>query len=297
MSSRRKTARAKAPNDPGRRRGRQYHVGLSPGEVADTILLVGDPARARRIAARLESPGPETCHREYVTITGRRRGRPLSVMATGIGCDNTEIAVVELCRIVERPTFLRVGTCGALRPGVDVGDLCVSTGALRLESTSLAYVDPGYPALAQHEVLLAVLVAARAWGSEGRGRRWHAGITATAPGFYGAQGRDDDPRFPSRVPGRVDELRRQGVLNLEMEMSTLFTLATLGGARAGGLCVAYANRAEGRFATEAQQPAFQESAIEVALRATDVLAAMDAARGRAAFWAPQELLAAARGGA
>ncbi|MBM3984771.1 MAG: hypothetical protein FJ296_03630, partial [Planctomycetes bacterium] len=150
MSSRRPTARAKSPNNPGRRAGRQYHIGLAPGEVAPVILLVGDPARARRIAARLERPGPEACHREFVSITGRRRGRPLTVMATGIGCDNTEIAVVELCRIVERPTFLRVGTCGALRPGVDVGNLCLSTGALRLESTSLAYVDPGYPALAHH---------------------------------------------------------------------------------------------------------------------------------------------------
>ncbi len=295
MSSRRQPVRAKSPNDPGRRTGRQYHIGLAPGEVAPTILLVGDPARARRIAARLEGPGPEACHREYVSISGRRHGRPLSVMATGIGCDNTEIAVVELCRIVERPTFLRVGTCGALQPRVDVGHLCLSTGALRLESTSLAYVEPGYPALAHHEVLLATLVAAQAWAAGGRGRRWHAGITATAPGFYGAQGRDDDPRFPSRFPGRVDRLRRQGVLNMEMEMSTLFTLASLGGARAGGLCVVYANRAEGRFATEAQQPAFQEAAIEVALRATDVLAAMDEARGRGAFWAPAELLAAAWG--
>jgi uridine phosphorylase len=295
MSSRRQTVRAKRANDPGRRAGRQYHIGLAPGEVAPVILLVGDPARARRIAARLESPGPEACHREFVTITGRRRGRPLSVMATGIGCDNTEIAVVELCRLVERPTFLRVGTCGALRPGVDVGHLCLSTGALRLESTSLAYVDPGYPALAHHEVLLATLAAARAWAAGGRGRRWHAGITATAPGFYGAQGRDDDPRFPSRFPRRVEQLRRQGVLNMEMEMSTLLTLASLGGARAGGLCAVYANRAQGRFATEAQQPAFQDAAIDVALRATDVLAAMDAARGRAEHWAPEELLAAAGG--
>ncbi len=263
---------------------RQYHIGLAPGEVASTILLCGDPDRARRIAERFDDPQPEVAHREYVTITGSRNGRPLSVMATGIGCDNTEIAIAELCRIVESPSFLRIGTCGGIAPETDIGDLCISTGSLRLENTSLAFVEEGYPAVAHHEWIVSLISAARA-----SGQRFHVGVTATAPGFYGAQGRMDDERFPSRFPNRVDDLRRQGVVNMEMESSTLFTMASLAKARAGTVCVVYANRERNLFATEAQRGPLQERAIEVGLAAVDVYESMDADRGDDGHWVPSGL--------
>lgn len=263
---------------------RQYHIGLAPGDVAPTILLCGDPDRARRIAERFDDARAEIAHREYVTITGTRAGRPISVMATGIGCDNTEIAVAELCRVVDSPALLRIGTCGGIAPATDIGDLCVSTGALRLESTSLAFVDEGYPAVAHHEWVVALIAAARA-----SGQRFHVGVTATAPGFYGAQGRTDDERFPSRFPDRVEQLRRQGVVNMEMESSTLFTMAALAGVRAGTVCVVYANRERNLFATEAQRGPLQERAIDVGLAAVDVFWAMDDDRGDDGHWIPAAL--------
>ncbi len=77
--------------------GRQYHIGLAPGEVAQFIMLVGDPARATRVADMMDEVTLERRHREYVTYTGVHEGLDLSVMATGMGPDNTEIAIVELC--------------------------------------------------------------------------------------------------------------------------------------------------------------------------------------------------------
>ncbi|RKY21097.1 MAG: uridine phosphorylase [Planctomycetota bacterium] len=258
--------------------GRQYHIGVAPGEVASQVMLVGDPDRARRVSEHMDEVRVQRACREYVTFTGTRAGRELTVMGTGIGCDNTEIAVLELLECRRDITFVRVGSCGALRAGVGIGELVVSTGALRLESTSLAFVEEGYPAVAHHEVVLALLSAARQQGAT-----HHAGITAAASGFYGWQARKGlavEPRFPD-LPER---LARQGVVNMEMETSTLFTLASAAGVRAGAVCTVFANRPENRFIEPDEKHAAEGRAIDVGLGALDQLAAMDAARGEAPFF-------------
>ena len=112
---------------------RQYHIGLGPGELAEYILLPGDPDRTSRIASRFESIELEHRHREFASATGRFRGRRVSVVSTGIGTDNVEIVVAEILAITERPTFVRVGSCGALQPEIGLGDLVISSGAVRLE--------------------------------------------------------------------------------------------------------------------------------------------------------------------
>lgn len=260
--------------------GREYHVGVRKGDVAPTILLVGDPARAARVAARFDEVrrGPIE-NREYVTITGAYRGRPVTVCATGMGCDNTEIAVVELLNCVGRADFLRIGSCGALRPETRVGDLIVSTGALRLEATTLGFVRPEYPAVAHHEMTLALLSSAARLGV-----RHRAGLTATTAGFYGWQAREGGP-FAPRDPGLDRELGRLGVENFEMEASALFVLASLRGLRAGCVCATFANRPKGVFIADAAKAAAEERAIDVGLGALDVLAEMDARRGRRAYFA------------
>lgn len=253
--------------------GRQYHIGLAPGEVAQQVMLVGDPDRARRVAGHMDAVRVERVSREYVGFTGTRKGREFTVLGTGIGCDNTEIALLELLECRRGIDVLRVGSCGALRPGVEIGDLVVSTGALRLESTSLAFVEEGYPAVAHHEMVLAVLSACAQLGAP-----HHAGITACASGFYGWQGRKGlavEPRFPD-LPER---LARQGVVNMEMETSTLFTLATAAGIRAGAVCTVFANRPDNLFIDKPGKLAAEERAIAVGLCALDQLHAMDKARG------------------
>jgi uridine phosphorylase len=212
-------------------------------------------------------------HREFATWTGSWKGLEVTVMATGMGADNTEIALVELLACVEGPDLIRVGSCGALPGEIALGDLVISTGALRLESTTLGFVEEGYPAVAHHEVTLALISAATRAGAP-----FHAGITATAAGFYGWQARQV-PGFPPRFPDLPDRLARMGVKNLEMEASALFTLASLRGLRAGAVCAAYANRQTNEFLDSKGRRAADARTIAVALGALRVLAEMDAARG------------------
>lgn len=263
--------------------GRQYHIGLAPGEVAPTILLCGDPARARVVAGMFDRVRVERAHREYLTFTGTWRGLPCSVMATGMGPDNTEIAIVELSQVVPRGlTLIRIGSCGALQRHIGIGECVISLGAVRLENTSLAYVVEGYPAVADPEVLLALLDSA----AEAKVRA-HLGITATAPGFYGAQGRRI-PGFPPRFPSIPDDLARMGVSNLEMETSALFTLSTLRGLRAGTVCAVFANRPANKFIPPSKKQAAEIACIRVGLGAVAALARMDAekARARERVWRP-----------
>ncbi len=119
--------------------GKVYHLGLAPADVAEQIVLVGDPARAHKVAARFDEVTIERVNREYVTLTGRYRGLPVTVVGTGIGTDNVEIALVELHALhaidlesgTERAdapalTLIRVGTSGGVAPTVAPGTLCIA---------------------------------------------------------------------------------------------------------------------------------------------------------------------------
>lgn len=260
--------------------GRMYHIGLKPGELAPSILFLGDPDRAERVAARFDAVALSRKNREFTTFTGTFRGLPVSAMGTGIGADNTEIAVIEACQIVEDPVILRVGSCGALQPGIEVGHLVVSSAAVRLEATSTHFVPAGYPAFAHHEAVLALLLGAKATGTP-----FHLGVTVTAPGFYGAQGREV-PGFPVLDPGLPDRMARLGAANFEMEASALLTLASLRGFRAGAVCAVYANRPHDRFIPPEMKEKAEADAVEAGLRAPEGLARMDAERGQAPLLLP-----------
>jgi uridine phosphorylase len=249
-----------------------YHLGVSTGDVHPYVLLLGDPDRARRVRSVLESVDCEREKREFYTVSGRYRSLPVTVVGTGIGCDNTEIAVIELSQVAGALTFIRAGTCGALQKHIELGDLIVTSGAMRLENTSLAYVDPGYPAVAHHAVVAALIQAAKSAKAA-----CHVGITATAPGFFGAQGRSV-PGFPALDPLRPDRLARQGVLNFEMEASTLLTLASLRGFRAGVVCTAFASRPRDKFILEGDRKPAEDRCVQVALEALRHLSADDAKR-------------------
>ena len=248
---------------------RQYHIGLGPGDLAEYILLPGDPDRTQRIATRLENIEGEWRHREFASVTGTYRGERVSVVSTGIGTDNVEIVVAEILAITERPTFIRVGSCGALQPEIAVGDLIISSGSVRLEATTGFFVHEGYPAVADYEAIAALVEAAAKLG-----HRAHVGITATAPGFYGAQGRPI-PRLPIRYPDLAEEMARQRVLNFEMEASALLVLAGLAGCRAGVVCAVYAHRPTGDFATGEARSRAEAACVETGLEGLWNLAAME----------------------
>ncbi len=262
---------------------RQYHIDLAPGEVADYILLPGDPDRTDRIAELLEEVEVHRQHREFNSVTGTHKGLRLSVVATGIGTDNVEIVIAEILALAERPpTFIRIGSCGTLREDIGLGELIVTTGAVRLESTTSYYVDDGYPAVADYSAVAALLEAAHRVGLPA-----HIGVTATAPGFYGPQGRPI-PQLPIRYPDLAQQMARQGVVNFEMEASALLTLSALAGCRAGVVCTVFAQRTTGEFVMGGQKSRAEAGLIDTGLEALHVLAEMDAQRDRSGekHWRP-----------
>ena len=136
--------------------GRAYHLGLRPEQLAPHVFLVGDPARAYRVAARFDRVLHEVKHREFVTLTGTQRGLPVTALGSGIGPDNVEIALVEAWALAtldlatreRRPagpgaarplSVIRVGTSGGMREDVAVGTLVISSYAIGLDSTGLFY--------------------------------------------------------------------------------------------------------------------------------------------------------------
>jgi len=258
--------------------GRQYHIGAAPGEVARYLLLVGDPERAELAASRLRNVRFTSARRDFHLYTGDHDGLELSVMCVGMGPGCMEIAVVELCQIVERPTLIRAGSAGAIQSDIALGDLVITQGALRMESASLGYVDVGFPAFAHAEAQIALVRAA-----DELGLPYHVGVTATAPGFFGAQGRVV-PGFAPRHADLIAQLARQGVKNMEMETSCLLTLAALRGLRAGAVCATFANRQHDTLVDEPQRHKAQRDVIETALAALHHLARMEHETAKHPHW-------------
>ncbi len=134
---------------------RQYHIDAAAGDIAEYILLPGDQDRTSKVTALFDSVEYEHRHREFATATGMYKGRRLSCISTGIGTDNVEIVIAEILAITKHPTFIRIGSCGVLREEIDVGDLVITTGAVRLEGTTKFYVTDGYPAVADYQAVSA----------------------------------------------------------------------------------------------------------------------------------------------
>jgi uridine phosphorylase len=218
--------------------GRYYHLNCGKGDLAPYILTSGDPARIRKLARRLDTVAVRRAYREFLTLTGTYKGIAVSLMATGIGPDNTAIAVLEASQCVAPATFIRLGTSGALQEHIRVGDLVISAAALRDDHTTDYYAPPGPAVPAHPQVLAALTQAARELQIP-----HHVGLTCTTADFYAGQGRAV-PGFPCREPDKVARLQRQGVFNLEMEMAAYFTLAAVSTLelRAGGACAVLANR-------------------------------------------------------
>jgi len=244
--------------------GKQYHIDCGPGDVAKSVLLPGDPARVDKIASQWESAHEVASNREYHTMTGVFEKTPLSCVSTGVGAPSLAIAVEELSRIgVE--TFIRVGTCGGIQKDQQLGDLVITTGAVRLDGASKDYIIPEYPAVAHYEVVEALIQAAKELNV-----RYHVGITASTDTFYCGQGRPGYREYlPSHKEHILKDMQMAGVKNFEMEGSCLLTLASLFGKRAGMICGIVANRVTNEFAINDE---VQKKVGLVASRALSILA-------------------------
>ena len=242
-----------------------YHLAVGPDDVAETVLLPGNPERVETILDCWDTGDVVAEHREYRTATGTYDGTPLSVTSTGIGSPSAAIAVEELAR-VGCDTFLRVGSCGAIQPEISVGDLVITTGAVRQEGTSDEYVREDYPAVAHHEVVAALVAAAEQLGYD-----YHTGITASTDSFYAGQGRPGFDGFEAAGGADLlDEWAATNVVNVEMEASAILTLAGIYDLRAGAVCTVYADRDGGEFAVTGES-----RAAETASLAGAILAKMD----------------------
>ena len=216
-------------------------TGLRPTDIAPHVFLCGDPARVERISESWSDAHEVAFVREYRVVTGKLDGLAVTAASTGIGAPSTAVLFEELAKLGAH-TFLRVGNSGGLAPSLELGDLVVTTGAVRDDGTSRSYVLPEYPAVANHEIVSALLSAA-----ESRSRRVHAGITWSLDAFYARNAVLDEQGemtsmsvggyWPSHLETRIQDMRSAGILNCEMESGVILTLAGLFGLRAGCICV------------------------------------------------------------
>jgi uridine phosphorylase len=231
--------RADVPTD---ETGAQYHLQLSAGQIPSTILMPGDPGRVTRMQNTWDGGMELAFHREYRSARGTYKGVPIGAISSGIGSPSLEIAAQEFATIGGE-TIIRIGTCGALRSDIALGDLIVPIAAVRQDGTSEQYLPLAHPAVADPEVSMALVEAC-----ERLGLRYHVGIACSASSFYIAQERPVAGGFwQSSIDGTIDDLRKAGVACLEMECSALFLLARLFGMRSGAILGAIANRATNEF--------------------------------------------------
>jgi uridine phosphorylase len=246
--------------------GKQYHIACGRGDLAEYLLVPGDPDRVPRIARFWDTAREVSSNREFRSFSGSYKGVPVSALSSGIGPACMSIAVNEASNVGVN-TFIRVGSTGAIQRGIACGDVIISYAAVRLDCTSHCYIMPEYPAVANYEVLLALVEAAESLGI----RNYHMGITATTADFYAGQSlpmQGGDVSEASLLP----TLQKARVLNFEMETATLYTIASLYGLRAGAVCAVYNNLITSEFKPRAGE----ETAIKIANEATKILSEWDA---------------------
>ncbi|GIU46813.1 uridine phosphorylase [Shewanella algidipiscicola] len=238
-----------------------FHLGLTKEMLQGATLAIvpGDPERVKRIAELMDQPTFLASHREYTSYLAYIDGKPVVICSTGIGGPSTSIAVEELAQLGV-DTFLRVGTTGAIQPHVNVGDVIVTQASVRLDGASLHFAPMEFPAVANFECTTAMVAATREAGIEP-----HIGITASSDTFYPGQERYDtvSGRVTSRFAGSMKEWQAMGVLNYEMESSTLFTMCASQGWRAGCIAGVIVNRTQQEIPDEATMKKTETSAVSI----------------------------------
>lgn len=253
--------------------GSVFHLHLKPEQLASKVILVGDPGRVALVASHFERKEFEVESREFKTCTGTYKGKRITVLSTGIGCDNIDIVVNELDALAnidfekreENDTFrrlelVRIGTCGGLSPTTPIGSFICSTISigfdgllnfyagrnevcnLELERAFLAHMgwtgnicQPAPYAIAADPELCDRLA----------GTEMVRGITIATGGFFGPQGRE--LRIPLADPEQNEKIKtfrykEYRIANFEMESSALAGLAGLMGHKAATVCMVIANR-------------------------------------------------------
>ena len=257
--------------------GSIYHLNLKPGDIARNIILVGDPGRVPKISKYFDKILLQRQNREMVTHTGLLNGKTISVISTGMGTDNIDIVMNELDALVnidfekrqvrEKLTSLnivRLGTSGAIRPEIPVNTVLASTHGIGLDGLLKFYRSEN---ILDNRISRAFIEQTQ-WNDDlpfpyvvpcsdklmnTIGKELNAGMTATAPGFYGPQGRVlriplQHPRLMERL--RYFEFEGKKIVNFEMETSALYGLGKILGHHTLTVCAVIANRATNTYSED-----------------------------------------------
>lgn len=268
--------------------GSIYHLHLKPENLASTVFTVGDPDRVSLVSRHFDKIDFKTQKREFVTHTGWKNGKHLTVMSTGMGTDNIEILMTELDALVnvnletrelkeERTSLqiIRLGTSGSMQKDLPVGSLLASEIGIGLD-TLMAF----YPQLSGNQSLAEAVrkeldLGFSPYQTSSSSRlleqtkgEFLQGITLTCPGFYGPQGREVrlKPRLDSMIE-RLSSLDVQGkrLTNFEMETAGYYALGELLGHQMLSLNAIVANRVVGEFDKNAEKTVANliEQALEI----------------------------------
>jgi uridine phosphorylase len=262
--------------------GAIYHLGLLPEDIADDIIVVGDQNRVEKISSYFSSVEVKKESREFITHTGYFNGKRLSVISTGIGCDNIDIVLNELDALVnidlktrtekvekKSLNIVRIGTSGSLQEHIPVNSFVISELAMGLDG--LLHFYPYKEDALEEELLQAILQQTNypasapkpymAKGSDALIQKLSSdktikGITVTANGFYGPQGRQ--LRLAPKIEQFNEKLtafkhKKYIVSNLEMETSALYGMGKLLGHNCATICVILANRYTKTFTKDYNQ--------------------------------------------
>lgn len=245
-----------------------FHLGLDKDALQGATLAIvpGDPARAERIAEFLENPTALAKTREYHVYLGFLKQTPIVVCSTGIGGPSTSIAVEELAQLGIH-TFLRVGTTGAIQPGINEGDLLISHASVRLDGASQHFAPIQYPAVADFFATQAMVNACKELGAT-----YHLGITASSDTFYPGQERYDtySGYVTKAFQGSFDEWQKLGVMNYEMESATLFTMCSALGLKAACVAGVLVNRTRSEI-PDIDHQKVEKIAVQAVLKTAEIL--------------------------
>ena len=244
--------------------GRQYHIGLKKGDVGEFVILPGDPKRCEKIAAFFENPVKVADQREYITYTGYIGDTKVSVTSTGIGGPSAAIALEELVKVGAK-TFIRVGTCGGMDTDVKGGDIVVATGAIRAEGTSKEYAPIEFPAVANIDVVNALVGAAK-----NLGYNYHTGVVQCKDSFYGQHSPEIMP-VSSELINKWEAWKRLGCLASEMESAALFVIASYLKVKIGSVFLVVANQEREKQGLDNPVIHDTEKAIKTAIEAIKIL--------------------------
>lgn len=258
--------------------GSVYHLNLLPENIAHDIIFVGDQNRVEKITKFFDSIEFSTQKREFKTQTGIYKGKRMTVMSTGIGPDNIDIVVNELDALVNidlktrQPksaltslNIVRIGTSGSLHADIPVDSFVMGTYGLGLDNMLRSYKIDEVSNPEMEEAFIKhttwdlrkgrpyVIACSQTLAKKFEGQKMFQGITGTAPGFYGPQGRVlrleiQDPKLNSSMDSFIFEGNR--ITNLEMETGAIYGLSALLGHQALSLNAIIANRATGTFSED-----------------------------------------------